>query len=144
MSNACDTCGYRSSDIKAGGGVSDKGTNIILDVSEQEDLRRDVIKAESASISIPEADLEVTTGKADQNSHSLLRWVPFFLVSCAVSDSVQSPSAAMPNSSFVISQSLQFVSAVFRSLLHYATLVACNSRKAVLMYRQHGGTRHNC
>ncbi|KAL0044427.1 hypothetical protein WJX82_005915 [Trebouxia sp. C0006] len=62
MSNACDTCGYRSSDIKAGGGVSEKGSNITLAVSEQEDLRRDVIKAESASISIPEADLEVTTG----------------------------------------------------------------------------------
>lgn len=63
MSNACDTCGYRSSDIKAGGGVSDKGSIITLDVSEQDDLRRDVIKAESASISIPEADLEVTTGQ---------------------------------------------------------------------------------
>jgi len=63
MSNACDTCGYRSSDIKAGGGVSEKGTNITLAVSEQDDLRRDVIKAESASISIPEADLEVTTGQ---------------------------------------------------------------------------------
>lgn len=62
MSNACDLCGYRSSDIKAGGGVSEKGSHIILDVSEQADLRRDVIKAESASISIPEADLEVTTG----------------------------------------------------------------------------------
>lgn len=66
MSNACDTCGYRSSDIKAGGGVSDKGSHLILKVSEPDDLRRDVIKAESASISIPEADLEVTTGQACQ------------------------------------------------------------------------------
>ena len=64
MSNACETCGYRSSDIKAGGGVSEKGSNITLNVSEQDDLRRDVIKAESASISIPEADLEVTTGES--------------------------------------------------------------------------------
>ena len=62
MSNACDKCGYRSSDIKAGGEVSEKGCHLTLDVSEQDDLRRDVIKAESASISIPEADLEVTTG----------------------------------------------------------------------------------
>lgn len=62
MSNACDLCGYRSSDIKAGGGVSEKGSHIVLDVSKQDDLRRDVIKAESASVSIPEADLEVTTG----------------------------------------------------------------------------------
>ena len=62
MSNACETCGYRSSDIKAGGGMSEKGTHITLDVSEQSDLRRDVIKSDTASISIPEADLEVTTG----------------------------------------------------------------------------------
>lgn len=63
MANSCDTCGYRSSDIKAGGGISEKGSNIILKVSEPEDLRRDVIKADTASISVPEADLEVTTGK---------------------------------------------------------------------------------
>ena len=63
MSNACDTCGYRSSDIKAGGGISDKGKAIILNVAEPEDLRRDVIKADTAYISIPEADLEVTTGR---------------------------------------------------------------------------------
>ena len=70
MANACDTCGYRSSDIKAGGGISEKGSNIILKVSEPEDLRRDVIKADTASISVPEADLEVTTGKqADTSAH---------------------------------------------------------------------------
>ena len=63
MSNACDTCGYRSSDIKAGGGISDKGKTIVLNVAEAEDLRRDVIKADTASVSIPEADLEVTTGR---------------------------------------------------------------------------------
>lgn len=63
MANACDTCGYRSSDIKAGGGISEKGSSITLQVSEPEDLRRDVIKADTASISVPEADLEVTTGR---------------------------------------------------------------------------------
>ena len=72
MSNACDTCGYRSSDIKAGGGISEKGSNIILNVAEQDDLKRDVIKAESASISIPEADLEVTTGAAQASGSSVL------------------------------------------------------------------------
>lgn len=77
MANACDTCGYRSSDIKAGGGISDKGSNITLQVSEPEDLRRDVIKADTASISIPEADLEVTTGRsitAITVQHLLERW----------------------------------------------------------------------
>ena len=62
MSNACETCGYRSSDIKAGGAISEQGTHITLNVSEQDDLKRDIIKSDTASVSIPEADLEVTTG----------------------------------------------------------------------------------
>lgn len=33
MSNACDACGYRDSEIKPGGGFSDKGQTITLQVS---------------------------------------------------------------------------------------------------------------
>ena len=32
MSNACDVCGYRNSEVKPGGGFSDKGRNITLQV----------------------------------------------------------------------------------------------------------------
>ena len=49
--------------------MSEKGTHITLDVSKQSDLRRDVIKSDTASISIPEADLEVTTGIISQAHH---------------------------------------------------------------------------
>ena len=51
MSDSCDVCGYKSSEIKGGGAISDRGRLITLRVSEQEDLRRDVIKADSASVS---------------------------------------------------------------------------------------------
>ena len=51
MSDSCDVCGYKSSEIKGGGAISDRGRLITLQVSEQEDLRRDVIKADSASVS---------------------------------------------------------------------------------------------
>lgn len=142
MSNACDACGYRDSEIKPGGGFSEKGQSITLQVririakqlwqasgtasgtgmktvyvlmpcamaagalkcrlqwcfvassartadgnplmpcpvsgpsfckcssirivskqvTEQEDLSRDVIKSDTAEISIPELDLHITTG----------------------------------------------------------------------------------
>ena len=51
MSDSCDVCGYKSSEIKGGGAISDRGRLITLQVTEQEDLRRDVIKADSASVS---------------------------------------------------------------------------------------------
>ena len=85
--NACDACGYKSSEVKGAGGISPQGRRISVRVSEQADLRltanapvcqgllhpkgspqpalacrRDVIKAESAALSVPELDLEVTTG----------------------------------------------------------------------------------
>jgi zinc finger protein len=33
MSNACDVCGYRDSELKPGGGFSDKGLAITLQVN---------------------------------------------------------------------------------------------------------------
>ena len=51
MSDSCDVCGYKSSEIKGGGAINDRGRLITLQVTEQEDLRRDVIKADSASVS---------------------------------------------------------------------------------------------
>ena len=64
MSNSCDECGFRNSEVKGGGPISNKGSNWQVEVSEPEDLQRDIIKAETASISIPELDFEVTSGEA--------------------------------------------------------------------------------
>ena len=50
MSDSCDLCGYKNSELKGGGGVSDFGRRITLHVSEPDDLQRDVIKAETASV----------------------------------------------------------------------------------------------
>ena len=50
MSDSCDLCGYKNSELKGGGGVSDYGRRITLHVSEPDDLQRDVIKAETASV----------------------------------------------------------------------------------------------
>ncbi|XP_073005458.1 uncharacterized protein [Typha latifolia] len=62
MATACDLCGYRSSELKPGGEIPNKGKKITLHVQSLEDLSRDVIKSDSASVCVPELDLELTSG----------------------------------------------------------------------------------
>lgn len=62
MASTCDACGYRSSELKPGGKIPDKGKKIIVRVENKDDLSRDVIKSDHASVSIPELDLELASG----------------------------------------------------------------------------------
>ncbi|CAI5504806.1 unnamed protein product [Closterium sp. Naga37s-1] len=62
MSTSCDACGYKNSELKAAGGVAPKGRKITLTVRNQKDLSRDIIKAESAAVYIPEIELELGAG----------------------------------------------------------------------------------
>ncbi|KAF3451100.1 hypothetical protein FNV43_RR07189 [Rhamnella rubrinervis] len=62
MASTCDTCGYRSSELKPGGRIPEKGKRITLCVRNIEDLSRDVIKSDTASVRIPELDLELASG----------------------------------------------------------------------------------
>ncbi|XP_068665335.1 uncharacterized protein [Aristolochia californica] len=62
MASTCDACGYRSSELKPGGRISEKGKKITLHVKNIKDLSRDVIKSDSASVRVPELDLELASG----------------------------------------------------------------------------------
>lgn len=62
ISTACDHCGYRTSEVKTGGAVPEKGRRIILKVLEQVDLARDVLKSETCTVFCPELKLEITPG----------------------------------------------------------------------------------
>ncbi|XP_078168218.1 uncharacterized protein LOC144562798 [Carex rostrata] len=62
MASSCDICGYRSSELKAGGEIPPKGKRITLQVKNLRDLSRDVIKSDSASVKVPELELELTSG----------------------------------------------------------------------------------
>jgi zinc finger protein len=62
MSNSCDTCGSKNSEVKAGGGVSDKGHKITLNVVDEIDMNRDVIKSDTSSVTIPYLDLTTSLG----------------------------------------------------------------------------------
>lgn len=62
MATTCDSCGFKSSEIKTCGGISPKGKIITLKLTDEEDLNRDVLKSETASLSIPEIHLELDYG----------------------------------------------------------------------------------
>ncbi|PKA61003.1 hypothetical protein AXF42_Ash020811 [Apostasia shenzhenica] len=62
MATSCDLCGYRSSELKPGGEVPLKGKKITLHVQNVKDLSRDVIKSDTASVKVPELDLELASG----------------------------------------------------------------------------------
>ncbi|KAL8513056.1 hypothetical protein ACS0TY_019297 [Phlomoides rotata] len=62
MASSCDACGYRNSEVKPGGPIPDKGKRIIVHVKNVRDLCRDVIKSDTASVIIPELELELASG----------------------------------------------------------------------------------
>jgi len=62
MAFHCSNCGYKNSEIKTGGAISSHGKKITLRVDNQIDLSRDVLKSESATLIIPEIDLNVQYG----------------------------------------------------------------------------------
>jgi zinc finger protein len=62
MSTVCESCGYKSNEVKAGGAVSDLGRRITLNITEVDDLSRDILKSETCGLSVPEIDLELMPG----------------------------------------------------------------------------------
>ncbi|KAK1816352.1 nucleolar zinc-finger protein [Friedmanniomyces endolithicus] len=62
MSTVCESCGYRSNEVKTGGEVPEKGCKITLQVRTKEDLSRDILKSESAALVCPELQLRVEPG----------------------------------------------------------------------------------
>ncbi len=62
MAFNCNECGYRNNEIKGGGAVPTYGTLVSLKVRSFEDLKRDVLKSDSALVIIPEIELEMQSG----------------------------------------------------------------------------------
>ncbi|KAE9384652.1 Method: conceptual translation supplied by author [Gymnopus androsaceus JB14] len=62
MSTNCDRCRYRDNEVKSGAAISEQGKRMILKVEDSEDLSRDILKSETAGLTIPEIDLVLTHG----------------------------------------------------------------------------------
>lgn len=65
MSMLCEACGYKSNEIKGGGGIPKYGTKITLAVTSPDDLAREVLKSDTAGLAIPELDLVLEEGGLD-------------------------------------------------------------------------------
>merc|ERR1712232_70852 len=50
MSFSCESCGARSTEVKTGGGVSEKAKKMTFHVDCEEDMNRDIFKSETAEI----------------------------------------------------------------------------------------------
>ena len=59
MALECEECGFRNSEISFGGEIQEKGLRLTLHVTGKEDLNRQMVKSDSASIIIPLLELEV-------------------------------------------------------------------------------------
>lgn len=44
MATHCDECGYKTNDVKSGGAIAPRGRRIILQLTDSEDMSRDVLK----------------------------------------------------------------------------------------------------
>ncbi len=62
MAYTCEVCGHRSTEIKQGGGISEKGSKITFSVQNPEDINRDIFKSESTFLEIPELEFELQPG----------------------------------------------------------------------------------
>ncbi|KAG1699386.1 Zinc finger protein ZPR1 [Nymphon striatum] len=59
MATTCDSCGYRTNEVKSGSGIEPMGKRTELEIIHLSDLSRDVLKSETCTIIIPEIELEV-------------------------------------------------------------------------------------
>ncbi|CEG44394.1 zinc finger protein zpr1 [Plasmopara halstedii] len=65
MSFNCEACGFKTNEVKAGGAIPPQGERITLKVDPHKDphvMDRDILKADSACVNIPEIELEMAHG----------------------------------------------------------------------------------
>ncbi|EFA80235.1 ZPR1-type zinc finger-containing protein [Heterostelium album PN500] len=55
----CPECGFKSSEVQSGGAIADKGVHIELNLQSRQDMNRQIVKMDSATISIPILDFEI-------------------------------------------------------------------------------------
>lgn len=75
MSFACAKCGFRNSEVKAGGAVPLKGQTTTLTCADAADLNRDILKSDTASLAIPSLALEMSRGTLG-GARALFKHVP--------------------------------------------------------------------
>ncbi|CAM9328873.1 unnamed protein product [Ectocarpus sp. 12 AP-2014] len=62
MAFNCESCGFKSSEVKGGGAIPPKGTAYTLEAVSKDDFRRDVLKSDTAVLEIPQLELVMEMG----------------------------------------------------------------------------------
>lgn len=62
MAFSCEYCGYRNTEVKQGGGISEKATRIVFKIENAADMNRDVFKSDTSIVAIPELDFAMSPG----------------------------------------------------------------------------------
>lgn len=62
MCLVCESCGFRTNEVKSGAGMEPKGKKLTLRITDPSDLSRDVLKSDTCSVLIPELDFELMMG----------------------------------------------------------------------------------
>ena len=62
MSFKCHHCGYKDSEVKIGGEISQNAKKITIKIESQDDLDRDVFKSDTTKVSIKEFNFEMMPG----------------------------------------------------------------------------------
>ncbi|KAL9104544.1 MAG: hypothetical protein Q9163_000518 [Psora crenata] len=63
MSFFCDHCHFRNNEIQPAGQIQDQGSKTTFKLTQMEDLQRQIVKSDSASIYIQELELEIPAGR---------------------------------------------------------------------------------
>lgn len=62
MCTYCETCGVKSSEVKSGTGIEEKGVKYSLKLTDPSDLNRDLLKSDTAIFEIPEIEFYMNSG----------------------------------------------------------------------------------
>ncbi|KAF2222256.1 ZPR1 zinc-finger domain-containing protein [Elsinoe ampelina] len=63
MSFACESCGFKNSEIQSAGEIQERGAKYTFKVETESDLQRQVVKGDNCTFKIEDIDLEIPAGK---------------------------------------------------------------------------------
>lgn len=61
MATNCDVCGHKTNEIKSAAGFEETGVRITLEVKEEADLKKEVVRSDTCDITIPELALHLSS-----------------------------------------------------------------------------------
>lgn len=61
MATNCEICGNRTNEVKSGAGIESKGVRITINIQNDDDLKKEVVRSDTCNILIPELSLTLNS-----------------------------------------------------------------------------------